>query len=238
MNIIQQYKIKIYPLGDHALTIELGNTIDEKINHQVLSLFHFLQQKKITGIKDIIPAYSSVTLVYDTIAIKEKHPSAYQFIKQQIKPAIKEFKPDYTSSRLIEIPVCYDVSLGIDLKKMAAQKQIPVEEIIQLHSSKTYRVFMIGFLPGFAYMGSVDEKIIMPRKAQPRTNVVAGSIGIAGKQTGIYPFDSPGGWNIIGQTPVKLFDAARKDPVYLQAGDEVKFIFISIEKFYEIKNKP
>ena len=110
-----------------------------------------------------------------------------------------------------------------------------IEEIIQMHTNKSYRVFMIGFLPGFAYMGSVDEKIITARRIQPRTNVAAGSVGIAGEQTGIYPLDSPGGWNIIGQTPLKLFDAKRENPVLLEAGDMVSFTAIDINEFHIIK---
>ena len=235
MNSIHPYQI--YPLGDHALTIELDNNISEKTNQQILSLHHFLLQQTIIGIKDIIPAYSSLTVVYDISAIKEKNAVAYTFIKQQIEPAIKDHQPNYTTSRLIEIPVCYDRSFGIDLEEMAAQKNMSTQEIIQLHSNKIYRVYMIGFLPGFAYMGLVNEKIITPRKAQPRTKIIAGSVGIAGEQTGIYPFDSPGGWNIIGQTPLQLFNAKRKGPVLLQAGDSIQFLPIGVDEFYQIKNQ-
>ena len=235
MNSIHPYQI--YSLGDHALTIELNNNISEKINQQILSLHYFLLQQTIIGIKDIIPAYSSLTVVYDVSAIKEKNAVAYTFIKQQIEQAIKDHQPNYTTSRLIEIPVCYDLSFGIDLEEMAAQKNMSTQEIIQLHSNKIYRVYMIGFLPGFAYMGLVHKKIITPRKAQPRTKIIAGSVGIAGEQTGIYPFDSPGGWNIIGQTPLQLFNAKRKEPVLLQAGDSIQFLPIGVDEFYQIKNQ-
>jgi inhibitor of KinA len=119
--------------------------------------------------------------------------------------------------------------------RVAAANDISPEEVIALHTSKTYRVFMLGFLPGFAYMGQVDEKIAMPRKPQP-VNIAAGSVGIAGRQTGIYPLDSPGGWQIIGKTPLKLFDAEREDPVLLQAGDHVQFFSISKNDFREIQN--
>jgi inhibitor of KinA len=228
----------IYPLGDHAITITMGNTIDEQINQQILSLFYTLQQQKIPFVKDLIPAYCSLTLVYDAAAILEKQSTAFSYMKQQLEQALKETANSMVSSRSIEIPVCYDLSLGIDLEEMAVTKDLSVEQLIQLHSNNTYRVFMIGFLPGFSYMGTVDERIFMPRKAQPRTKVFAGSVGIAGQQTGIYPFDSPGGWNIIGQTPVKLFDAERKEPVYLQAGDTVKFIPITLEMFHQLKAQP
>lgn len=228
----------IYPLGDHAITITLGISINEGINQQIGSLFYTLQQQKIPFIKDLIPAYCSLTVVYDAAAVLEKQSAPFSYMKQQLEKAMKEIATVLVPPRSIEIPVCYDLSLGIDLEEMAITKDLSVEELIQLHSNHTYRVFMIGFLPGFSYMGTVPEKIIMPRKAQPRTKVLAGSVGIAGQQTGIYPFDSPGGWNIIGQTPVKLFDAERKDPVYLQAGDLVKFIPITLEMFHQLKAQP
>ncbi len=227
---------KIHPLGDHALTVEFGSLIDDSINQKIILLFHQLKQKNIAFIKDIIPAYASLTVVYDVTAIRKKAPSAYLFMKKEMENEIINCDFNITVSvRKIEIPVCYDTSLGIDLEEMSQQKNIPVDEIIQLHSNKTYRVFMIGFLPGFAYMGSVDEKIITARKQQPRINVSSGSVGIAGEQTGIYPFDSPGGWNIIGQTPIKLFDTKRENPVLLEAGDEIKFIPIDLNEFKKIK---
>jgi inhibitor of KinA len=229
----------IYPVGDSAITIELEKIIDEDINRQILSLFNCLQQNNIFGVIDIIPAYSSITLVYDVASIKNKiNSSAYHCMHQQIISVINDCDINQKqTSRLIEVPVCYDISLGIDLEEMSTQKNISIEEIIRIHTSKTYRVYMIGFLPGFAYMGKVDETIVTPRKQQPRTNIVAGSIGIAGEQTGIYPLNSPGGWNIIGQTPIKMFDAERETPIYLQAGDEVKFIAISLHEFNDLKSK-
>ena len=197
----------ILPLGDHALTIELGNSIDASVNQNCIAVFHQLKQAGLAFVKDIIPAYASVTVVYDVTAIRKEKPSAYLFMKEKLEILLAGMDLDQpVSHRKIEIPVCYDLSLGIDLQEMSQEKNMSIEEIIQMHTNKSYRVFMIGFLPGFAYMGSVDEKIITARRIQPRTNVAAGSVGIAGEQTGIYPLDSPGGWNIIGQTPLKLFD--------------------------------
>ena len=223
---------RILPLGDHALCIELGEIIDASINQQCIALFHQLKELAIPFIKDIIPAYASVTVVYDVAAIRKEHPSAYGFMKEKLEAMLLRIDTDQPlSHRKIEIPVCYDLSLGIDLQEMSQEKNIAVEEIIRIHTNKTYRVFMIGFLPGFAYMGSVDESIITARRAQPRTTVAGGSVGIAGEQTGIYPLDSPGGWNIIGQTPLKLFDAKRENPVLLEAGDEIQFVAIDINEF-------
>jgi len=222
----------ILPLGDHALCIELGESIVASINQKCIALFHQLKLAEIPFVKDIIPAYSSVTVIYDVVAIRKEQPSAYRFIKDKLDALLAIMDLDQpVSHRKVEIPVCYDLSLGLDLREMSQEKNMTVEEIVGIHSNKTYRVFMIGFLPGFAYMGSVDETIVTPRRLQPRTNVAAGSVGIAGEQTGIYPFDSPGGWNIIGQTPLKLFDPKREEPVLLEAGDEIKFVAIDIKEF-------
>ncbi|HEX3025214.1 MAG TPA: 5-oxoprolinase subunit PxpB [Chitinophagaceae bacterium] len=235
-NVNGTEKYQISPLGDHALTIILSDIIDESINQKIIALFYHLQKQTLHFIKDIIPAYSSITIIYNVIAVRKKHSSAYLFIKSEIENVITNCDWNINpSTKKIEIPVCYDVSLGIDLEEMSHQKNIPVDEIIQLHCNKIYKVYMIGFLPGFAYMGSVDEKIITPRKKQPRIKVHAGSVGIAGEQTGIYPFDSPGGWNIVGQTPFKLFDATRETPVFLQAGDEIKFVPINLNEFKKLK---
>ena len=226
----------IFPLGDHALTIQFGDSINEPINQQIIALFHHLQQQNFYFIKDIIPAYTSVSVVYDVIAVRKNNASAFQFVENELQKAIAfcHFKNE-SLVRKIEIPVCYDICLGIDLEEMAQQKNISIDEIVKVHCSKTYRVYMIGFLPGFAYMGSVDNQIITARKQQPRTNIIAGSVGIAGEQTGIYPFNSPGGWNIIGQTPLALFDLKKENPVLLEPGDEIKFIPINMDEFKKLK---
>src|SRR3954451_10930233 len=226
--------VTILPLGDHAITITFGDTIDEEINRQALSFFNCLRDREITGVKDIIPTYTSVTVAYDIMAIYkyDRTISAFDYVHKQIEKAlqhINEFKTE--TEKIIQIPVCYDVSLGVDLKEMAEQKNLSIEEIAQLHSSVTYRVYMIGFLPGFPYMGKVNDKIATPRKSSPRKNVVGGSVGIADFQTGIYPFDSPGGWNIIGQTPMMMFNTRYIEPCLLKPGDKVNFIPISLREF-------
>jgi inhibitor of KinA len=139
----------------------------------------------------------------------------------------QDIKISPLTSRKIKIPVCYSGKYALDIHDIAKEKKLTAPEIINLHTAKRYRVYMIGFLPGFAYMGEIDKRIAMPRKTQPRTKVEAGSVGIAGMQTGIYPFDSPGGWQIIGKTPVKLFDKEKSDPVLLQPGDEIEFYSIT-----------
>ena len=203
-----------------------------------MALFHELSNAKIVGAKDIIPAYTTITVVYDIAAIRKiTNTAAYKYISEQIEKAISECDwKNESSPREIIIPVCYDISLGIDLPEMSNQKNVSIEEIISIHTSATYNVYMLGFLPGFAYMGMVDDKIAVPRLSHPRKNVPAGSVGIAGNQTGIYPLDSPGGWNIIGQTPLRMFDINNTDPCLVKPGDKVKFVSISLEQFHQQKS--
>ena len=181
---------------------------------------------------DIIPAYASLTIVYDVVAIRKQYPSAYEWVRGELERALEIIKEDrIVSVRTIQIPVCYDLSFAPDSKRLAIERKISIEKLIELHTQQTYRVYMIGFLPGFAYIGTVDDRIASPRLKKPRTHVPAGSVGIAGNQTGIYPLDSPGGWNIIGRTPVNLFNVLVADPVLLQSGDEINFFSIAKEEF-------
>ncbi|HUS01901.1 MAG TPA: 5-oxoprolinase subunit PxpB [Chitinophagaceae bacterium] len=225
----------ITPLGDAALIINFDNIIDEDINKKVLQLFQQLSIQKLNGVKDIVPAYSSLTIHYDAAAIKLNiinYRPAFEILQEDIKKTLTVYpETEIPYSQKIKIPVCYSEKYALDINDISKEKNLSIDEIIRLHTAKKYRVYMTGFLPGFAYMGIVDEKIIMPRKPQPRTNVAAGSVGIAGIQTGIYPLDSPGGWQIIGKTPVKLFDKEKDDPVLLQPGDEIEFYSITEDEF-------
>ena len=230
------FPYNIYNCGDHAVTVSFGNVIDITTNEKVMALFRQLNTLTVEGIKDIIPAYTTLTLIYDIQKIKQQtKQTAYSFIAEKIKTAIKNMSVLQTKNRTIDIPVCYDKDFGIDLERVAEHTQMSTGEIIQIHTSKTYHVYMLGFLPGFAYMGIVDERISTPRLITPRTNVAAGSVGITGSQTGIYPLDSPGGWNILGRTPIQLFNAGKEQPCLLQPGNTVKFISITKTAFYQLK---
>jgi len=225
---------RIFPLGDSALTIDFGNVIDETINIEVLKRFNYILQHPLPGIIEAVPAYSSLTLYYDVVAlhrsIPKDHP-VFDWMKSQAQQLLSIPLPaETTAQRTIRIPVCYDELFAPDIAMLAAKKQLNIDEVVQLHTSKSYRVYMLGFLPGFSYMGLVDERIAMARKSQPK-QVAAGSVGIAGRQTGLYPLASPGGWQIIGRTPLRLFDAGREDPVMLRAGDMVEFYSISKDEF-------
>jgi inhibitor of KinA len=217
----------IYPLGVNALTICFGNCISLDVSKEVYRIYTALVDKKHKHWLDIIPAYSSVSLYFD----RAKHEN-FERVKSTVEEILKY--PERTApieSRKLRIPVCYDVAFGLDTKAIIHQQKISIEEFIALHTQRTYYVFMLGFLPGFAYMGSVDMRIATPRLKKPRTHVAGGSVGIAGEQTGIYPFDSPGGWNIVGKTPLKLFNAELESPAIFQPGDEVKFFAVSKEEF-------
>jgi inhibitor of KinA len=228
----------IYPCGDHAITISFGNTIDIATNEKVMALFYEFIAAGIYGVKDIIPAYASLTVVYDIQKIKQQtNHTAYEFMCSKTEAVLKNLTAKPAAKHCIEIPVCYDISFGTDLPAIAQQKQISIEEIIQIHTSVQYHVYMIGFLPGFAYMGIVDERIAIPRLVQPRTNVAAGSVGIAGNQTGVYPLESPGGWNIIGRTPLTMFDANKESPCLLQPGNTIQFVSVTKEAFEKIKKQ-
>ena len=224
----------IFPLGDAALIIDFGNVIDESINKLVHAVFHELLKDPIPGVIETVPAYCSLTIYYDVLFVRKKtgaKETAFEWIAEKVKEYLSRERIEVEENgALIRIPVCYENEYGPDLNFIAMQNKISVEEIIHLHISTTYRVYMLGFLPGFAYMGMVNEKIATPRKQFPAP-VEAGSIGIAGRQTGIYPLNSPGGWQIIGRTPLQLFDKGKNDPTLFKTGDNVQFYSITKDEF-------
>jgi len=243
MNDLPSYTI--FSLGDSAVTLDFGNVIDEAINKKVIALFHLLNKEPLPGMIEAVPAYSSLTIYYDVFQLKKlisPNKNIFDWITDELEKRIRLPLPENDSaSRLIKIPVCYEKEFGLDIEEIASVKNITENEVIKAHTSKTYRVYMLGFLPGFPYMGEIDEQIKMPRKMQPRQRIEAGSVGIAGRQTGIYPLASPGGWQIVGRTPLKIFEASPKSPLMertyedsiclLQPGDEVMFYSISKNEF-------
>ncbi len=188
---------------------------------------------------DIVPAYSSIAFCFNLFVIHknvETKTTVFDWVKQQIENQLPFIKiADDAAIETIEIPVCYDAFLNNDLVDITKVTGLSDAEIIQLHSSRNYYVYMLGFLPGFAYMGEVDERIALPRKPNP-VKVTAGSIAVAGKQTGIYPLDSFGGWNVLGHTPVKMFNQFDTEPCFLKAGQEVKFSPITLKEYRQLLN--
>lgn len=225
---------KIYFINDSAAAIDFGNVIDKKVNAKAIALFNYLKRHRLDGMIEAIPAYSSVTVYFDIPSLRKRiasHKKVYEWIQNKLKQVmLNEFKAFDTGSDLVRIPVCYDDEYAIDLPSIASQKNLTRNEIIHLHTSRQYHVYMLGFLPGFSYMGEVDERIIVSRKPEPNP-ILAGSVGIAGKQTGIYPLNSPGGWQIIGRTPLKMFDKKKSEPCLLKAGDSVEFYSITKDEF-------
>lgn len=230
----------IFPLGDSALVVDFGNTIDLSLNKFVHAIFHRLQHDPIPGLIESVPAYSSLTVYYDVLAVRKKiyeKTTAYDWMAKAIRKIISSINDENENVRTpVKIPVCYDKKFAPDLDVIAEQNEMAAAALIQLHTSKTYRVYMLGFLPGFPYMDMIDEKIVAFRKSRPVV-VEAGSVGLAGKQTGIYPLTSPGGWQIIGRTPLKLFDKNKEDPVLFKAGDIVQFYSITSDEFENIKGR-
>ena len=211
---------EIYALGDSAITIEFGKDIKPEINDLVIARLKQFQKNTIKGVSDLIPSYHSLTLCFDLSEITKQKMGLNALI-DQVKLRLEEpFEIQPNSSKLHEVPVVYGGKNGSDLLRVSQEIGIDQNEIIRLHAEPTYRVYMLGFIPGFAYLGELHHALSMPRKSIPQP-MIPGSIGIAGLQTGIYPSFSPGGWNIIGHTDYPLLKYGI--PI-LQAGDRVKFI--------------
>jgi inhibitor of KinA len=220
--------MRYFPLGESALTVDFGRGLSNELNDRALTLTQHFAAAPFPGLIEAVPAYSSVTLFYEVAVVRSAYPeqpSASAAVLSLARNAVEDL-PDNRrgSDRLIEIPMIVSDDTSPDLRSMSERTGIGTDEIIEIFVSRTYRVYMLGFLPGFAYMGEVDERIATPRLSTPRTRVPKGSVGIAGKQSGVYPLDSPGGWNIIGRTDLTMFDPERAEPCLLRAGDEVRFV--------------
>jgi inhibitor of KinA len=238
---------QLFPLGDSAITIDLGNCIDEQLNGQALALYDWLEAHRFPGVLDIIVAYSSVSVFYDPLVVRASGITGFDPVAEWVEKwlarawrgelAIRRGESEEGSGPILSIPVCYEGEYAPDLDWVASQKELTGKEVVSIHSIGVYRVYMVGFLPGFSYMGIVDERIQLARKPQP-VPVVAGGVGIAGMQTGIYPLNSPGGWQIIGRTPMRLFDTGEDPPVRLKTGDRVRFCPISASEFRRLSGRP
>lgn len=215
--------------GDSLLLVEFGSRIAPSLNARAVRLADVLRAARIPGVRDVVPAYCTVGVHFDPLATDRVA------LEETVRDAARlaGHEPG-TSGRVIEIPVCYGGAYGPDLGEVADWAGLAQDEVVRRHAARTYRVYMLGFLPGFAYMASVDRRIAIPRHRVPRERVSAGSVGIAGEQTGVYPAASPGGWHIIGRTPVAMFDLARAEPSLCRPGDRVRFRRISTAEFEEL----
>ncbi|MDK2854312.1 MAG: inhibitor of KinA [Thermococcaceae archaeon] len=215
------------PAGDSAVVIIFGNEIDEDLNRKVHAVARTIEEENPEWLVEVVPTYTSVYVYYNSLKV------SYAEAVEALKPFLPA-EPGKEEERIVEIPVAYGGEFGPDIEFVAQYNGLTVEEVIEIHSKPLYRVYMLGFLPGFAYLGGMDERIATPRLEKPRLKVPAGSVGIAGKQTGWYAIESPGGWRIIGRTPLKTFDPSKNPPSIVKAGDYVKFVPISEEEFWEI----
>jgi inhibitor of KinA len=229
----QRPTFQIQLLGDHAIVYKINTEQLKGIDQDLLAFTQFLTNQKINGLKDIILAYDTLTLVYDILHF-DSNPFLFAHTILDAFNASKKCLNAIENKSIIEVPVCYDTSLGIDLQNAVKTSNCSIDELIQQHSEKIYTVYCLGFLPGFAYMGDVPNAIQLPRHPSPRSKVFAGSVGIAGKQTGIYPMNSPGGWQIIGRTPIKIFDPTSTTLTLFKAGDQIKFKPIDLELFHTL----
>lgn len=225
-------KAKILTAGDSALLIEFEQKIAPEINAQITAFVHLLKEQHIEGVTDLIPAFASLLINYDPRVI------GYKDLKARIEELLKiEVSEEASEARVFEIPVCYGGEYGPDIANIAENAGLSEQEVIDVHCSKDYLIYMLGFLPGFVYLGGLDERIHTPRLANPRISIPAGSVGIAASQTGIYPLNSPGGWQLLGMTPVKTYDPERETPILVEAGDYIRFVPVTEEEFLKIKKQ-
>lgn len=227
----------IFPLGDQAVTFSLGNSIDIQNHRKVMAMLQWLQQHPFTGLLDIVVAYNSITVVYDLYLLhkNQEMESGSDFVRELLLNAYRQADVKHVAAPAVKrIPVCYEPPFGPDMDYITKEKSLSPEQVVALHTGRNYHVYMIGFLPGFPYMGEVDPQLQLPRKAEPSRRVEAGSVGIAGLQTGIYPVVSPGGWQIIGRSPLRLFDRKSDPPVMLEPGNHVQFYSITSCQFHEM----
>ena len=211
--------------GDSTVIVEFENRIDPAVNARAVALAEAVRAAVLPGVRDIVPTFRSVAIYFDPLRTNmDTLSGVLEASARSIPPVLQAASP-------IQVPVCYGGELGPDLADVATFAGLSESTVVDLHTGSTYRVFMLGFLPGFAYMGSVDERIAAPRRATPRVRVPAGSVAVAGAQTGIYPSESPGGWQLIGRTPLEPFDRLREPPFLFAAGDAVRFYPIGAEEF-------
>ena len=222
-------KIRVLTAGDSALLLQFEQRIGEDVNRRISATVKLLKMQQIEGIVDMIPAYASLLVQYNPLVIR------YEEIYKRVSAIVKmDTKVESMEKKVWEIPVLYGGELGPDFSYVAEHAGISGEELIRLHSEEDYLVYMLGFLPGFTYLGGLEEKLHTPRLENPRVKIPAGSVGIGGSQTGVYPVDSPGGWQLIGRTPVKMYDPEKQDPILVQAGEYIHFYPITDAEYTRI----
>jgi len=236
-------KVRFLSAGDRALVVEFGDRIDRALSNEVLRLDASVRSSRLPGLVETVPTFRSLMVHYDPVA------TTFADLERAITSLLDRQPGPRAAATLWRVPVCYENSFAPDLGEVANRTGLAPSEVVARHSSTSYHVYMLGFLPGFPYLGDLPRELELPRRADPRLRVPAGSVSIATTLTAIYPYESPGGWHLIGATPVRLFDPARSRPALLEPGDEVQFqpidpaSFASIRKAvdsgsYEVANEP
>ncbi|MFB6465464.1 5-oxoprolinase subunit PxpB [Cytobacillus sp. Hz8] len=231
---------RITPLGDSAIVVEFGKIIDIETHQKVQELGLFLEKNPLPAMIEHVPSFTSVTIFYDCAKAersqdKKKSLSPYEYMKNQIEKTLSliEMK-SRNRPQIVDIPVCYGGEFGPDLEFVAKINHLLPEEVIEIHTSGNYLTYMIGFAPGFPYLGGLSDRITAPRCETPRLHIPAGTVGIGGKQTGIYPIASPGGWRLIGRTPLHLFNPNQSPPTLIKSGDMIRFRSISYAEYLKL----
>ena len=224
-------KPTISPVGDRAISIDFGQVIDPTINRHIRQTIERIKELQLDGIIELVPTYCALLVEYDAMLY------SYSEICKIIEPTLEEGMTNTTNElvTVVEVPTVYGGEFGPDLSFVASHNHLSEDEVISIHSGTDYLVYMLGFIPGFTYLGGMDPRIATPRLSSPRTLIPAGSVGIAGEQTGTYPSDSPGGWQIIGRTPVTMYDMSKAQAALLNAGDYVRYVPIDESEFHRIK---
>ena len=224
-------KPTISPVGDRAISIDFGQVIDPTINRHIRQTIERIKEFQLDGIIELVPTYCALLVEYDAMLY------SYSEICNIIESTLEEGMTDTTNElvTVVEVPTVYGGEFGPDLSFVASHNHLSEDEVISIHSGTDYLVYMLGFIPGFTYLGGMDPRIATPRLSSPRTLIPAGSVGIAGEQTGTYPSDSPGGWQIIGRTPVTMYDMSKAQAALLKAGDYVRYVPIDESEFHRIK---
>lgn len=222
--------MKFLKAGDSALIIELGNEISPIINYNLKKITDYLDSLNHKAIKDLLPTYRSIIVYYDPMMI------SFDELKEMVEKncVVDDSQMLSVKKEIIEVPVLYGGEYGPDIENIASHNNLTIEEVIDIHTSGEYLVYMLGFTPGFPYLGGMDKRIATPRLTTPRTKIPAGSVGIAGEQTGLYPIESPGGWQLLGRTPLNFFDSAKENPFIVAAGQYIKFKAITEEEYHAI----
>lgn len=224
-------KPTISPVGDRAISIDFGQVIDPTINRHIRQTIERIKELQLDGIIELVPTYCALLVEYDAMLY------SYSEICNIIEPTFEEGMANTTNElvTVVEVPTVYGGEFGPDLSFVASHNHLSEDEVISIHSGTDYLVYMLGFIPGFTYLGGMDLRIATPRLSSPRTLIPAGSVGIAGEQTGTYPSDSPGGWQIIGRTPVTMYDMSKAQAALLKAGDYVRYVPIDESEFHRVK---